>query len=247
VKKVGENFTLDVSLVDAATGQLLWSEKYARGIRHLFEVEAKVVSCVAATLGLEVNESHDQPLQLEGTGSPQAHRFYQRGITELIRRGEGVDRGISHFQCAVEMDPEYDRAYARLAESYLLRGVYGVVPMKQQYATAKVMARQALELDSSLEESHTALGVGLLAEDRDWGGAEWEFLRAIELSPTHATGHQWYALFFLSALQRHAEAITHAARALELAPQSVTIHNTMGLVHYLPASTTGPCRIFTTR
>src|SRR5687768_8228292 len=71
VKKVGENFTLDVSLVDAATGQLLWSEKYARGIRHLFEVEAEVVSCVAATLGLEVNESHDQPLQLEGTGSPQ--------------------------------------------------------------------------------------------------------------------------------------------------------------------------------
>ena len=76
-----------------------------------------------------------------------------------------------------------------------------------------------MELDGSLAEAHAALGFVLFYGDWDWAAAERELKHAIELKPSYATSHHWYAEY-LSAMGRHDEAIAEIKRAQELDPLS---------------------------
>ena len=58
---------------------------------------------------------------------------------------------------------------------------------------ARQAALRALQLDDSLPEAHTALALIVQNYDWDWDTSEKEFRRAIELNPSYATGHHWYA------------------------------------------------------
>jgi len=86
-------------------------------------------------------------------------------------------------------------------------------------------------LDSTLAEAHASLASIRNDYDWDWSGAEREFKRAIELNPSYATAHHWYA-YYLSAMGRHDEAIAEAKRALELDPLSIIIGRALGLIFY---------------
>jgi Flp pilus assembly protein TadD len=79
-----------------------------------------------------------------------------------------------------------------------------------------MMAQRAVELDSTLPETRTALALSL-GNDGQFEAAEQEFKRAIELGPSNAGAHYWYAML-LVALGRGAEALAEAERTLELDP-----------------------------
>jgi tetratricopeptide (TPR) repeat protein len=56
----------------------------------------------------------------------------------------------------------------------------------------------------------------------DWESAEREYKRAIELNPSYAPAHHWYA-WHLSVLERHSEAIAELRKAESLDPLSLII------------------------
>jgi tetratricopeptide (TPR) repeat protein len=90
-----------------------------------------------------------------------------------------------------------------------------------------------LELDDSLAAPHATLGTYLIIYEWDRVGGEKEFRRAIELDPTYATAHQWFASEMLAAAKRFDEALTELRRAEELDPLSPIIGTNLGdvLVH----------------
>src|SRR5260370_4153603 len=73
--------------------------------------------------------------------------------------------------------------------------------------------------------------MGLVYSGWDKGGAEKEFLRAIELDPNYANAHHWYGEF-LSVTGRHQEAILQAKRALEIEPLSLIMNTWMARRYY---------------
>jgi serine/threonine-protein kinase len=83
------------------------------------------------------------------------------------------------------------------------------------------MARAAVALDGSLSETHTSLA-GTLTDAGDWLGAEREFRRALQLAPSNALAHQWYAALLIT-LDRKQEALREIRRARELDPLSQPI------------------------
>src|SRR2546422_925273 len=90
---------------------------------------------------------------------------------------------------------------------------------------ARAHARKAAELDDSLAEAHTSLGM-VSEHDYDWSGAEREYKRAIELKPGYATAHHWY--FLLLQFTGHlAEAREEAERARQLDPTSAIINGAL--------------------
>ena len=91
-------------------------------------------------------------------------------------------------------------------------------------------------IDDALGEAHASLG-GTRALQRDWLGAETEYKRCLELSPSYAIGHQWYAHMLLN-LGRVEEALQEYRRALELDPLSSAINADAGRA-YLVASDYG--------
>src|SRR5438034_3117604 len=91
---------------------------------------------------------------------------------------------------------------------------------------------QALQIDDTLAEAHTSLGLVIELFEWDCAGAEQEFKMAIELNPNSATAHHWYG-DYLANMGRSEEGLRETKRARELDPLSLIINTTLGWQLYL--------------
>jgi tetratricopeptide (TPR) repeat protein len=144
------------------------------------------------------------------------------------RTGEGLKKAVDYFNEAIQKDPNYAQAYTGLADSYALMGdwEYSVLPPTEAFPKAKAAATEALALDKTLGEAHASLAFVLDLFDWDWKAAETEYKQAVDLSPSYATAHQWYA-WHLIVLGRNSEAVTEMGMAKSLDPLSLIISSDM--------------------
>src|SRR5260370_20002408 len=127
------------------------------------------------------------------------------------------DSSVTGVQtCALPIS-RYALSYAGLADSYSLLGDAGYLPPSEAWPKAKTAAMQALDIDDSLAEAHTSLGLVKEHFEWDWAGAEKEFKRAIELNPNLATAHHLYG-DYLTNMGRFDEGIAETKKARELQP-----------------------------
>jgi tetratricopeptide (TPR) repeat protein len=164
-------------------------------------------------------------LKKVSTPNAEAYEAYLKGRYFWNKRtGSGLKQAIGYFSQAIEKDPNYAQAYTGLADSYALMGdwEYGVLSPAEALPKAKAAATRALALDNSLGEAHTSLAFVLDLFDWDWKSAESEYRLAVELSPSYATAHQWYA-WHLIVLGRNSEALNEIRRAKSLDPLSLII------------------------
>ena len=110
-------------------------------------------------------------------------------------------------------------------------GGYSGEPQAEYMALARTAALRALEIDESLPEAHAALAVIVQNYDWDWQRAEKEYKRAIELNPSYATGHHWYAEH-LGLMGRFDEAFRESERARQLDPFSLMIATDGAVLSY---------------
>jgi len=123
---------------------------------------------------------------------------------------------VALCQQAIEIDPTYAAAHARLSLAYCFMRFYGYGE-PSEVLPGMTAAKRALELDDTLAEAHISLGWSLLYQNWDRQGAEREARRGLELNPDSADGYVLLDLVRLS--QKHADdAIAAGMRAVELAP-----------------------------
>jgi adenylate cyclase len=192
-----------------------------------------VAGAIAEEINITLTPQEHAVLTSIGPVNTGAHELYLKGRYYWNKRTEeGVRRGIGYFQQAIEQDPSYSLAYAGLADCYNVLGFWNFITPKEAYPRAMQAATRALELDEALAEAHTSLAEAKVDYDWDWPGAEKEFKRAIELKPSYATAHEWYADYFLIAMGRQDEAIAEINRAQALDPLSLIINEDVGAVLY---------------
>jgi tetratricopeptide (TPR) repeat protein len=149
---------------------------------------------------------------------------YLRGRYFWNRRTfEDYNRALQFFQQAIDIAPDYALAYVGLADVYI---VSDLPDPGEAMIRARAAARTALGIDENLAEAHTTLAFADMFE-WNWEPAERGFMRAIELNPSYATAHHWYALY-LCWTGQHEEAIAQIERARELDPLSLAIDNAAG-------------------
>lgn len=119
VRKSGGRIRITAQLVDGATGVHLWSETYDRDLKDVFEVQTEIAATVADSLHVTLNIA-DRPTRGE-TSSTVAFEQYLQGRYFFNRRGTGdVARARDYFEQAVQIDPNYARAWAGLAGAYFV-------------------------------------------------------------------------------------------------------------------------------
>ena len=160
------------------------------------------------------------------TRDPEAYRLYLRGRYEWNKRGESLKESRRHFQQAVERDPGYALAWAGLADSFLMLGGWNMMLPRDAYPRAEAAANRAIEIEPTLAEPHATLGYLKTLYERDWAGAEKEFLRAVELNPEYGTAHHWYA-YYHQTVGSMAQAVAEMRRAWEADPLSPVINAEM--------------------
>jgi serine/threonine-protein kinase len=223
VLRSGDRVRITAQLIDARTDRHLWAQSYERDLRDVLALQGEVAQAIANEIKIKVTPQEQMRLASARPVNPDAHEAYLKGRYYWnLRTEEGLKKGIEYFQQAIEKDPGYALAYAGLADSYIVLGEWWLMASRGAYPRAKAAALKALEIDETLAEAHTSLGAVRDDYDWDWAGAEKEFKRAIELNPSYATGHQWYAEY-LSEMGRHNEAIAELKRAQASDPLSPII------------------------
>jgi len=226
----GDTLVVQMELVDVAKGSLLWDNQYRRKLTEIQSVQEDISRDIPRQLQLYLTDEEMARLVKPQTESSEAFQLYLRGRYNWNKRTEeGFTKAIEYFDQAIDQDPQYALAYAGRADSYILLAEYTVLPSKEALPKAQKAAAKALELDETLAEAHTSLGAVRADYEWDWRGAESEFRRAIELNPSYATAHQWYAEL-LSQQGRHDEAIAEIRRAQELDPLSLIINAIAGRI-----------------
>ncbi|MGH9364577.1 MAG: protein kinase domain-containing protein [Thermoanaerobaculia bacterium] len=235
VLRAGDRVRITAQLIHAATDRHLWSESYERDLKDVLALQSEVARAVAREVKIALTPQEQARFAEARPVDPEAHQLYLKGRYYVVKNTqEAAQKALECFQQAIDKDPAYAEAYAQLANSYAFLGYTGldVLPARETMPKAKAAVLKALELDDTLAEAHTALGLVRWAYDWDWAAAEKEFQRAIELNPGYATAHLRYGNYFCS-LGRFDAAIAEDRRALELDPLSLVMNHVQGWPYHL--------------
>jgi len=215
------------ALLRAADGTQVWGEPYEAVLAGEFKLQAEVAEEVARALNVALLPHESRSLATMPTTDPVAYDEYLRGRFFWNKRTAAtLEQALDHFNKAIKLDPRFARAYAGLADLYVVMPSYTDIDFDASRIAARKTAERAIALDSTLGAPHAALGI-LLRDQRRWTEAEREFKRAIALEPTYATTYHWYSRMLVT-LGRFKEGIPIARKARALDPMSAIINVNLG-------------------
>jgi DNA-binding winged helix-turn-helix (wHTH) protein/TolB-like protein/Tfp pilus assembly protein PilF len=231
IQKWGDRIRVTARLIGVGDAKQLWAGQFDEKFTDIFTVQDLISEKVISALALKLTAEEQKRLTKHYTENAEAYQLYINGRFYWEKRTlEGLKKAIEYFQQAIWKDQKYALAYAGLADSYALLGVFHLPP-KEAFPKAKDAALNALRIDDRLAEAHAAVGHIKVQYEYDWAGAEREYRRAIELNPNYATVHHFYALY-LSEMGRFDESLAEIKRAQELEPSSLFIHSNRGAILY---------------
>ena len=231
--QTGDNLSISVELEDIQTKRHIWGEQYSRKVSDLASVQEELAADIYERLRPELTGEEKRRLAKRTTENTEAYELYLQGLFSW-NKGTQQDfkKAADYFAQAVQKDPRYALAYAGLADTYSLLGDSGYLSPEDAGPRAKAAAMEALQIDDTLAEAHTSVGLVREYYDWDWAGAEREFRRAIELNQNSATAHHWYG-DYLAKMGRLGEATRELIKAKELDSLSPTINTTLGWQFYI--------------
>jgi serine/threonine protein kinase/Flp pilus assembly protein TadD len=231
VRRVGDRLRVTAQLINSADGYHLWSDRYDRELRDIFAVQDEITHAVVSALQERLLGRPAGRLVKPSTESLDAYDLYLRGRYHWNQwRADAAGRAAELFERAIAKDPQYAAAWAGLAMTSALLGVWTTSPL-EVWEKAKRSALKALELDQSLAEAYSALGTILSLYEWDWREADRALRRSIELNPASAEARVLFSRH-LSMIGSHDEALTQAQRAVELDPLAIIAVGQLASVYY---------------
>ena len=232
VRREKDRLRISAQLIRTAGEARVWTHEYDRELSDLFTLETEITREISDDILLALGDRRARQNKTISSEPRQsaAYDLYFKGLYFWNKRNaEDFWRAIDYFQQAIDKDPSYAAAYAGIADCYALVGGYSGESRAEYMLKARAAALRALQLDPNLPEAHTALAVVIQNYDRDWQTSGNEYRRAIELNPSYATAHHWYAEH-LGYLGRFEEAFRESERARQLDPLSLIIAADHGIL-----------------
>jgi adenylate cyclase len=226
VRKAGQRVRVTGELINANNGGHVWADRYDRDLTDIFAIQDEITHAIVQQLKVKLLPQEKKSIAQLPTDNVEAYTYYLRGRDFLYRFSKRYfELARRMFVKAVELDPDYARAYAGIADcdSWLYMVYQADVSLEGILETsAKVLA-----LDSNLAEAHTSRGVALSAA-RKFDEANVEFERALKLDPNSFAAHFLYArpAFQQGNISRAVELLERAAQInpTDYKPPALAIH-----------------------
>jgi len=226
VRKMGNKLRITAQLVNVADGYHLWSERYDREMEDVFAIQDDISQAIVKALRVILSEGEKKQIEKARAVSVEAYDFYLRGRQYFHQlRRKSLDYARQMFNKAIEIDPEYARAYAGVADCYSLLYTY-FDAREFNLRQADIASSKALQLEPDLAEAHVARGLAVSLSKR-FDEAEQEFEQAMRLDPKLFEAVYWYARARLSQ-GRYEEAVKLFERAASLRPEEYQTPGFMG-------------------
>jgi serine/threonine-protein kinase len=216
----GNTLIIRASLTDVKKGTQVWGEQYDRKLADVLAVQQELSQEISSGLRMRLSGDQKAMFARRTSASPEAYQAYLHGQYQLNKdTEESLRKALEYFNQAIEQQPDYALAYAGLANAYYsLSNVY--MAPNEVMPRAREAAERAVQLDQSLPEAHSALGLVRAWYDWDFAAGEKEFRRAIELNPNNADAHRVYG-DLLIVRQQSERALAEKKKAEQLDPLSV--------------------------
>jgi TolB-like protein/Flp pilus assembly protein TadD len=218
VRRANDQVRITAQLVDAATDSHLWAQRYDRPLKDIFTLQDEIVQKIVTTLKLQLTLREQGYLVRKTTDNLEAYNDFLRGLESYNRATrEANAQARRMFEKALELDPQYAEAYAKLSWTRGQEWVYQWVQDPETLEQALVLAQKAVTLDDALPGAHTALCYAYLYKrqhERAMAAAE----RVIALAPSDAEGFGRLGSV-LNFAGRPEEAIELIKKAMRLNPR----------------------------
>ncbi len=186
VRKTGSRIRITVQLLDSATGNHLWAERYDRNVEDIFGVQDEIMQMIVASLPIHVEEAELTRVLQRTRENFSAYDHWLRGKHFLSgdRSKEDVLRARQHFERAIELDPSYAAAHVDMAESYYAE-YHSPWTASREAAAEQIfkLSRRAIELDPRDSRTHLELAWGYLNVKGDFDLAKIQVDEAMALNP----------------------------------------------------------------
>ncbi|HKE93932.1 MAG TPA: tetratricopeptide repeat protein [Povalibacter sp.] len=216
LQRRGDRLRVAVRLLRVADGQQLWAQSFDQDFTTIFDVQDAIAARVAQAVSVRWvgGSTRGTPY----TQDPEAYALYASGQFAWSRQTEtSLLQAIGFLEQAIERDPNYALAYARLADSYALLGIFGMRAPHEVFPRARRAVEKALSIDPDLAAAHSSLGQIRTIYEHDWDGAAREYRRALQLDPSLASAYHRRGLLY--AMQGDTDRALEAnSRAQQLEP-----------------------------
>ena len=218
VRKAGNRVRVTAQLIEGASGNHIWAQRYDRDLEDIFAVQDEITATLVGAIEPELGKAERERARAKRPDDLRAWELYQRGLWHTYRRTrEDLAEAQHLFHRAIAIDPGMARAYAAAEEASFFQHVGGYDSGDAANAAALQFAETAVQLDGQDAFNRYALGRALTLVRRH-DAAVFELGKAIELEPSFAQAH--YALgMALATGGRPEEALSHIELAMRLSPQ----------------------------
>lgn len=220
VRRAGDRIRISVELIEAATGQPRWAERYDRQIGDVFAIQDDVTQRVVGTLISQIGRSEVERVSRSARANLQAYELTLRGRALWLQSTkESIPAARQILEDAIELDASYAPAYVYAAFTYLTsynnnwNQEFGAQSTIERMAE---LARRAIRLDGTYALAHATYAVALVFLGKHQEGLD-EAERAISLNPNDpdVLGRVAQVLVFAG---QHARAVEIVNRAIALDP-----------------------------
>ncbi len=214
VRKSGNRVRIAAQLIDAVTGHHLWAERFDRDLEDVFAVQDEVTRRIVATLAGKVAATEQQRARAnDRTDNLRAYELVLRG-RELWFRFTPEDNLEARrlYERAIELDPDYARAYGSLAWTYMIEyDRHWTDNPEETLDRALEFARKGVDVNPMSHSNFLTLGQVLMSQGR-LDKAVNAVNKGIELNPNDADGYAFlaFANCYLGEPEKAIELIEHS-------------------------------------
>jgi TolB-like protein/Flp pilus assembly protein TadD len=185
VQKEGNKIRVTAQLIKAIDGSHLWSQKYDRDLKGIFELQDEIASDVVQQLKLKLLKVPSATVS--GTGNVEAYNLILQGnyfFDKLDK--ENITRAIDFYNQALAIDSTDSRVWGKLANAISRQSFQNYIDQNTGYEKARHAALKAISLDNTNALGYLELADIKLYHDFDWEGAEKAYQMALNLEPGNA-------------------------------------------------------------
>jgi TolB-like protein/Tfp pilus assembly protein PilF/predicted Ser/Thr protein kinase len=218
VRKAGSRLRVTAQLIDAATGMHVWSERYDREERDVFDIQDEITAAIVEHLKVTLLSGERAALRKRSTADTEAYNLYLKGLYFVARPdAASYAKALDFFRAAIDKDPGFAQAYAGIASVFSALGIMNLAPPSEMWPQARTYLQKALALDEDLAEAHAVAATLAFWFEWDWEAAGRSFDRVLELNPGDAMSRGMRGWYLLNR-RRFDESLREVKKALELDP-----------------------------
>ncbi len=219
VRKAGNRVRVTAQLIEAASGNHIWAERYDRDLEDIFDLQDEITQTIVSAIEQEIGSVERIRAVRKRPGSLAAWELLQRGLHHVYQMDRGgLQTGADLLRQCIAKDPSFAQAHSLLAFAIIHQVFLGTIDeFDQALAEATMHTNAAIKYDARDSLAHEMLARILSIQHR-YDEAVAEAVRAVQFNPNSVSAHFALATIYYFA-NRSAEALEPIDSAMRLSPK----------------------------